>query len=579
MRLKRRSFLARSAAIASAGALPFVFQERRARAADYGPLVSDPDGILDLPSGFSYAIVERSGDTMADGYRVPAKPDGMACFPAGNGSLVLLRNHEVSGSSSEGPYGAGQSPPAEAYDPLVYGGVTRVVVDASSYELRSSNLVLTGTAQNCAGGPSPWGWLSCEETFDDRHGYVFLCRTDASSVRTPERIVGYGHFRHEAVAIETPSNRAYLTEDRPDSCLYRFVPDDPLAPFEGKLQALGVAGEPGFLTATGLEVGDELDVTWIELDDPDPASDSLRASALAEGAAVIRRGEGIWYQGGVVFFDSTNGGPSDLGQIFGLYPTAEGGRLVLLAQSTDEATLNGPDNLVMSPWGDLIVAEDSVNGSGVHHLRGLTPKGEVYDLARTTLSELAGVCFSPDGRALFVNVYGSGLTLVITGPFPEVDAGGSGGAGGEGGQGNPGSAGESGARDPSAGEDAGEGGAGVSSPEGGGEGGSSAASGAASGRGGTTGGRAGESGASASAGSAGRGGTGGTTNSGGTGQSTAGASPSGAGASPGAPATDTSGDCACRAGPGAPSSDLGALAATLGVAAVLLRRRSDEPTG
>ena len=29
--------------------------------------------------------------------------------------------------------------------------------------------------------------------------------------------------------------------------------------------------------------------------------------------------------------------------------------------------------------------------------------------------ELAGVCFSPDGTTLFVNIYSPGITLAITG--------------------------------------------------------------------------------------------------------------------------------------------------------------------
>ena len=32
-------------------------------------------------------------------------------------------------------------------------------------------------------------------------------------------------------------------------------------------------------------------------------------------------------------------------------------------------------------------------------------------------SELAGVCFSPDGSTMFVNIYWPGVTLAITGPW------------------------------------------------------------------------------------------------------------------------------------------------------------------
>ncbi|MHC8863601.1 alkaline phosphatase PhoX [Arenicellales bacterium IMCC57338] len=41
--------------------------------------------------------------------------------------------------------------------------------------VKSTNFILTGTSRNCSGGASPYGWLSCEETEEDGHGYVFLC--------------------------------------------------------------------------------------------------------------------------------------------------------------------------------------------------------------------------------------------------------------------------------------------------------------------------------------------------------------------------------------------------------------------
>ena len=46
----------------------------------YGALVSDPDGMLDLPEGFSYRVLSRLGDTMSDGLSVPDKADGMGAI-------------------------------------------------------------------------------------------------------------------------------------------------------------------------------------------------------------------------------------------------------------------------------------------------------------------------------------------------------------------------------------------------------------------------------------------------------------------------------------------------------------------
>ena len=94
-----------------------------------------------------------------------------------------------------------------------------------------------------------------------------------------------------------------------------------------------------------------------------------------------------------------------------------GGRLRLLAQCSPAGLLRNADNLTMSPWGDLVVCEDTLARCG---LIGLTRDGRQYPIAVNsyTTSELAGATFSPDGRTLFVNIQDRGLTLAIDGPWP-----------------------------------------------------------------------------------------------------------------------------------------------------------------
>jgi len=357
---------------------------------------------------------------------VPGAPDAMACFAGDPGTLILLRNHELGANdAARGPYLDGQPPPPEAFDPLQHGGVSRVVVDAVTGERLSSNLVLAGTLRNCAGGLSPWGWLSCEETIDPGHGWVFLCWPGADRVRPPLRIPAYGRFRHEAAAVEPRSHVAYLTEDQDDGCFYRFVPKDVATPFTGRLQALRVASAANADTSSA-PPGTTWPVDWIDLDDPDPPGTDLRVVAAASGAARIRRGEGLWLDGDLVYFSSTTGGAAGRGQIFCLDPVAS--TLTILVEGGAGTALDRPDNLTVSPWGDVVIAED--NG-GENHLRVLGADGALSDLARNaaSTSELAGPCFSPDGRLLFVNLQATGLTLAITGPFPDAppldgDAGG-----------------------------------------------------------------------------------------------------------------------------------------------------------
>jgi hypothetical protein len=275
-------------------------------------------------------------------------------------------------------------------------------------------LVLTGTLRNCAGGPSPWGWLSCEEATDSGHGYVFACAIGADRVQPAKRIIEYGRFKHEAVCIDLRTHVAYLTEDQGDGCLYRFVPTAFSRPFVGKLQAMRVIGKPNFDTSN-MTAGQSVDVDWIDIGDPNPSDDTVRSQAHERGAALIRRGEGAFFHDGAAYVCSTSGGPVEGGQIFKLLVgTNRPDRLLLLAQSTDSERLDHPDNITVAPWGDVMMAED---GGGDQYLRGITPEGRSYDIARNAASsgELAGVCLSPDGRHVFLNMQADGLTVVITG--------------------------------------------------------------------------------------------------------------------------------------------------------------------
>ena len=90
---------------------------------------------------------------------------------------------------------------------------------------------------------------------------------------------------------------------------------------------------------------------------------------------------------------------------------------MLIAEAGEDSLLRNADNLTMAPWGDLIVCEDTSNHCG---LVGIRPDGTQYQLADNTHSnsELAGVCFAPDGKTLFLNIQYPGTTVAITGPWP-----------------------------------------------------------------------------------------------------------------------------------------------------------------
>jgi len=424
--LGRRTFLR-----AGAAAVPLLAHTARAAASERtttaSRLVADPNGVIDLPPGFSYRVLTRTGDPMSDGHRTPGNPDAMGVFMGERGKIIVMRNHEIlPGDAANGPYPAGHGPAPEAYDPEGYGGVSRMVIDPDTLAVEQTNLVLAGTHLNCAGGLSPWGWLSCEETVIANHGYVFLCSTTTTTVERPQPIRAYGRFRHEAATADPKTHIAFLTEDMEDAAFYRFVPRDRAKPFEGQLQALAIAGAPRFDT-TAMVPGQRLAVHWLNVDDPDPREDTVRYQARDKGAAQFRRTEGLWLAGDELYITATTGGPIGRGQIFRLHDgTTAAAELELVAHTVDPNVLDMPDNITVSPLGHVYLAEDGLDGN---FLRRLTLDGRIVPFARNalSLSEFAGLCFSPDGSVLFVNMQHDGLTVAIRGPFgDDSDAAGSG---------------------------------------------------------------------------------------------------------------------------------------------------------
>ncbi len=94
----------------------------------------------------------------------------------------------------------------------------------------------------------------------------------------------------------------------------------------------------------------------------------------------------------------------------------------LFLQPDESDLLTNGDNLCAAPNGDLIICEDLIDPHSqtrTPHLRGITPEGRIYTVARNAKdkSEFAGSCFSPDGSILFVNMQQHGRTLAITGPW------------------------------------------------------------------------------------------------------------------------------------------------------------------
>ena len=441
--MKRRAFLSATgtafAALTASGANARALPDRSfTRAVGYGQLAPDPQGLLDLPAGFSYRVISALGDAMSDGATVPDKADGMGCFDLGDGRLALVRNHELvprdaSGGAFELGFGAKDGV-------LVPGGTTHVVLDQKSLEVTHQFRSLGGTIRNCSGGITPWGsWLTCEESptgpgqkygegLNKNHGWVFEVPAAATGLVDPKPLVAMGRFNHEAACVDPATGFVYLTEDRNDSVLYRFIPEVPGELSQGgRLQAMKVEGIPDLRNWTGISmaVGDAGKVTWVDLDSVEAPKDDLRYQAAAKGASLVARGEGIHMGEGEAFVCSTSGGARKLGQIFRVKfsPDGESDRVELFFESVSKHQFDYGDNVVVAPNGHLIVCEDQYTKVVDNHLRGIAPDGNAYPLARLRLqTELAGACFSPDGQTMFVNVYAPTKTLAITGPWDSFNA-------------------------------------------------------------------------------------------------------------------------------------------------------------
>ncbi len=420
----RRKFLTLAGTTATSAILAGPLQKLYANSLNstfsngFGPLQKDPKGILDLPKGFQYRAFSKMGEKMSDGSIVPTYHDGMAAFAGDNGTTILIRNHELTPQHPNKVV----APEEKMYDKLAKGGTTTLIIDQNR-QLIKDYVSLAGTSRNCGGGATPWNsWLTCEEDtsiptispVSKKHGYNFEVKAH-DTLAEPVPLIAMGRFNHEAIAIDPKTGFVYQTEDRNDSCIYRFQPKEyGNLKAGGILEALVIKGKPKLDTGLNCPLKQPMAVEWVKIDNIDPANDTLRYEAQDKGAAIFKRGEGAIWAENQFYFTCTTGGNKGIGQIFRYNPVSN--TLELFLESTSRGVLEHPDNLTISPFGHLIVCED---GGGEQFLVGVNEKGDCYHFAKNALneSELAGVCFSPDGKTMFVNIFHPGITLAIWGPF------------------------------------------------------------------------------------------------------------------------------------------------------------------
>jgi len=366
------------------------FPEARARQSNFanlGPLGEPDANGVRVPAGFQARILARTGSKpLAEkDYVWHIAPDGGATFATDDGGWIYVSN-------------------SEWFLPPTLGGVGALRFDAGGNVVDAYS-ILSGSTQNCAGGPTPWGtWLSGEENI---RGVVWEC--DPFGREPAVQRPALGVYQHEAVAVDPLRHQLYLTEDTPDGRFYRYSP-----------ARLTAAGNPdltdGVLEVAQVAGGPEGAVSWHAVPDPSAATVPTRLQ-VAESTA-FDGGEGIWYHQGLIYF-TTKGD----NRVWAYDTRADTIAIYYDDDRFEQPILRGVDNVVVSEAGDVLVAEDGDNMQIV----AITPSGAIVPVVQIdghSRSEITGPAFDPSGtRLYFSSQRGStgrafdGVTYELSGPF------------------------------------------------------------------------------------------------------------------------------------------------------------------
>lgn len=314
-------------------------------------------------------------------------------------------------------------------------------------EVDDAYTILSNTQQNCAGGISPWDtWISGEE-----HGTGLMWECDPYQPGQGIAKPALGYFAHEACAIDWRDGKeaVYLTEDAGSGRFYKFVPnaDDfvieggvktKMKMESGTLYVLNIDGwENDCYPSDDAAMRELHSCYWVPVENNPEGQSAERArladAGLAVRGTVFKGGEGIWFYG-VPESHQTQPAGGSLSTEAVIFFTTKGDNRVwaldvdnMLIETIFDNSQIDPnfadiDNLVISPWHDVVVVEDPPSSPQQRVMITLPNKeAKLLITANHAGSEITGPAFSPDGKYFYFSSQrrGQGETYKLSIP-PEI---------------------------------------------------------------------------------------------------------------------------------------------------------------